>query len=115
MNNTYRKPLILAENELAEGVYTASGSGTWYQVRKNLSENWGSYHYIDVYASGAWSITLKISGTATEYRLDTNGNVITGSWDGGSTITVSSSSAFTDGTTPVTFGVYVGGEYISLS
>ncbi|MCC8104796.1 MAG: hypothetical protein LIO99_02045 [Clostridiales bacterium] len=98
MNNTYRKPLILAENELAEGVYTASGSGSvGYSIK--LESDWGDggkYYrlYIDTQSlttSDTWSITLTISGgTASSIRLDDgrltatlNGSTITITGTGG--------------------------------
>ncbi|MCD7717013.1 MAG: hypothetical protein LUI39_11275 [Lachnospiraceae bacterium] len=94
MIDTYSKPLILADSELAEGVYTSSGSGSvGYSIK--LESDWGDggkVYRLDIdtqslTTSDSWSITLTISG-GTVTGISVYDGRLTGTLSG-STITIS--------------------------
>lgn len=97
--NNYEKPLVLSNEELAEGVYAASGeilSGTCWTVNPVLSQEWnGTSKVYEVYAKHSdtvkhWSkgsiFTITFSDVLTSVRPENVTDYVV-SWSG-NTVTV---------------------------
>lgn len=91
--NNYVKPMILADDELFEGIYTASGDGEpdcWTIDAPSVQEWNGSHHVFEVHCvhsnsvehiSAATTVQLSFSNTLTdaysEFASSYSGNTVT--------------------------------------
>lgn len=98
----YVKPIVLVNEELAEGIYAASGNpaqseqpaaskGVSASVEVTNNDTWNKVIYLNVTITNNgsevakdWSVALNVTGTATNltsydsnYRITLSGNTIT--------------------------------------
>lgn len=75
----YMRPVVLANEELAEGVYAASGTGAVSAASVSLETEGNEYYKVNTYKvtivntgsepSSDWSVAISVtSGTATEAK-----------------------------------------------
>lgn len=88
----YKKPMILVNDDMAEGVYAASGSTCWSGTCPSV-QNWnGSHHVFEVrivhtrdvkHISTAVTLTIQFSNTLTDayaengWECNVSGNTVT--------------------------------------
>lgn len=80
MTNTYKKPLILANEELAEGVYAASGSAAsncWTLGQKTTQDWNGQAHVYEISAVHTKLVGHASDALTIEFTFD---KVVTNAW-----------------------------------
>lgn len=108
INKTYTKPLISVDQELAEGIYAASGSkGTLNVAYYGVWDRWGTNGGKGL-AQASWSdidgtITLNITFNDTVDEIETDDASVQKSWSGkNATLTFASTAS-----NPLTIGIHL--------
>ena len=113
----YTKPVILANTDLAEGVYAASGSAPncWHYEGISGNQNWnGSHHVFHLkmthtagHISDSVSMIVHINGTVVSAYSNDNGAAVTGISGNDIYVTRTNHANAENSTDTVTFGLWV--------